>query len=697
MRLLAFLMPGAAVLNEARTLLSSLGSCGDVVVVQPWCDDYFPEGQLPRNSVYVALADRPFPAVPRLPREDYEAITGRTLDLVSLNSHGFLLNRFPTGRGDLFEDSWHYQQLNMLAYRFEQALRQARPDVVVLQGGSDILQQVVRLLSGDHRVPVIGWETPFLPGRLLLDPVGMHYFPGRNRIDRDWPRVSSTALEGEDEARLDGWIADWRGRRVSKYAQGSQGDGERRIASLKAEGKKIAFFPGQIGCDASIVTGPRGVWAYDAYIQEVARALPPGWTLVYKHHPLDPAPIQLAREAGRVEVVRGISIHDLFAAADTVLVHSSNVGFEALIAGKPVVCLGTPHYAGKGLTLDVERVDDLAGALGSSTQFHPDEAILRRFLHYVAFDYLLDPSDRAAIERRLNEGAIPHDGPSSWSDSYPEATARFHDLARVYNDRMRTNAAHHGVVAGMASDPRFRPFLSDHSRALADADSSALEGGRRQVAAAPDGYRGDTRMRYALAAELARPGWHVVDFGCGTGHGSSLLARVTGVTVTGVDASEPALDYARRHWMSPNLRYATSDAAAWAEAGCYDMAVAFETLEQMADAKELVGRLWEALKPGGLLLVSSFNRENYGVRDNPYHVRHLSPGGAVDLLAALPGAADVRVLAQDVNGPIFDGPAACFLVGLAVRRGPGSHETRSWVAERLRALLPFTATPGWLR
>jgi hypothetical protein len=39
-------------------------------------------------------------------------------------------------------------------------------------------------------------------------------------------------------------------------------------------------------------------------------------------------------------------------AVDAVWTMTSTLGFEALLRGKPVVCLGTPFYAGWGLTKD---------------------------------------------------------------------------------------------------------------------------------------------------------------------------------------------------------------------------------------------------------------------------------------------------------------------------------------------------------
>lgn len=51
-------------------------------------------------------------------------------------------------------------------------------------------------------------------------------------------------------------------------------------------------------------------------------------------------------------VSEGVNPYCLFAAVDEVYVVASGMGFEALMAGKPVTCFGVPYYAGWGVTTD---------------------------------------------------------------------------------------------------------------------------------------------------------------------------------------------------------------------------------------------------------------------------------------------------------------------------------------------------------
>ena len=52
-------------------------------------------------------------------------------------------------------------------------------------------------------------------------------------------------------------------------------------------------------------------------------------------------------------IVRGVNPATLIESVDEVWTITSTLGFEALLRGKPVICLGMPFYAGWGLTRDL--------------------------------------------------------------------------------------------------------------------------------------------------------------------------------------------------------------------------------------------------------------------------------------------------------------------------------------------------------
>jgi capsular polysaccharide export protein len=120
---------------------------------------------------------------------------------------------------------------------------------------------------------------------------------------------------------------------------------------------RVVLLPGQVEEDASIRLGsPR--WRTNLELaQQVRRALPNAY-IVYKPHP-DVVSGRRARslneeEIGDLvdEVVIDVPMHTLLDAVDEVHVLTSLAGFEALLRGRPVVCYGSPFYAGWGLTQD---------------------------------------------------------------------------------------------------------------------------------------------------------------------------------------------------------------------------------------------------------------------------------------------------------------------------------------------------------
>lgn len=119
--------------------------------------------------------------------------------------------------------------------------------------------------------------------------------------------------------------------------------------------------PGQVEDDASIRLGALEVCTNLGLLQRV-RAANPEAVLVYKPHPDVEA--GLREGALRPDELRGLADVTarqsdpiaLIEACDEVWTMTSLLGFEALLRGKPVTCLGAPFYAGWGLTRDLGPV-----------------------------------------------------------------------------------------------------------------------------------------------------------------------------------------------------------------------------------------------------------------------------------------------------------------------------------------------------
>jgi SAM-dependent methyltransferase len=153
-------------------------------------------------------------------------------------------------------------------------------------------------------------------------------------------------------------------------------------------------------------------------------------------------------------------------------------------------------------------------------------------------------------------------------------------------------------------------------------------------------YGGQTRIehlhRYLMAREWCR-GKDVLDVASGEGYGTALLAQ-TASSATGVELAQEAVDHANMSYAAPNLRYIAGDARALPVAdAAFDVVVSFETIEHFAEQDMFVRDIRRVLRPGGVLIVSTPDRDNYSPAEtpaNPYHVQELTDAEFAALLHA---------------------------------------------------------------
>jgi 2-polyprenyl-6-hydroxyphenyl methylase / 3-demethylubiquinone-9 3-methyltransferase len=105
-------------------------------------------------------------------------------------------------------------------------------------------------------------------------------------------------------------------------------------------------------------------------------------------------------------------------------------------------------------------------------------------------------------------------------------------------------------------------------------------------------------------------GLRILDIGCGGGILCEPLARL-GAAVTGADPAEKNIAAAKVHAEQSGLSvdYRATTAEALADAGeRFDIVLAMEVVEHVADVKLFVARCAEMVKPGGLMIAATINR-----------------------------------------------------------------------------------------
>ena len=108
----------------------------------------------------------------------------------------------------------------------------------------------------------------------------------------------------------------------------------------------------------------------------------------------------------------------------------------------------------------------------------------------------------------------------------------------------------------------------------------------------------------------ALSGLRFLDIGCGGGILSEPLARL-GAAVVGAGPAVPNIEAAKLHAAGQELSidYRATTAEALADAGeRFDVVLAMEVVEHVADLNLFVRRCAEMVKPGGLMVVATINR-----------------------------------------------------------------------------------------
>lgn len=273
-------------------------------------------------------------------------------------------------------------------------------------------------LAGD--VPLRRVEDGFLrsrglgaelvpPQSLVTDDSGIYYDPTRESL---LERLIAAPCPAGGLGRAERLVAAIVVAGLSKYNLGGA------LPDLPPRGPdapRRILVPGQVEDDASIRLGAGAVRSNLALLERV-RADNPGALILYKPHPdveagLRPglvARTDLARLADhvldRADPALALSV------ADEVWTMTSLLGFEALLRGLPVTCLGAPFYAGWGLTRDL-------GPVPARRQARPGLAALVHAV-LVAYPRYVDPVSRLpcppeVVAERLAAGVAPRRGPGN--------------------------------------------------------------------------------------------------------------------------------------------------------------------------------------------------------------------------------------------------------------------------------------------
>jgi hypothetical protein len=326
----------------------------------------------------------------------------------------------------------------------EQLFERFRPDVLVPEVGNETMRTAAALVAQDRDVATFFLFHSIFPNPLRICVNSMRApLAGREDI---------RPLTRDEEQEVERFMADFKGRAapIREYRSvpitGKRlriiarhvavkllfdQDNEylrpghwvardvREVVRTRAAGRyydpvpterPYVYFPLHLGDDTKLKRLIPHCADQPAIVEQVARALPHGYDLVVKEHPLSIGRNSLAtlRKLRRMRTVRLVpprtSSRDLIRDARAIVVISSSVGLEALLHEKPVLTIGRPFYSGYGVTMDIESFGDIREAVPAVLSMTPDPARIRQVLHagmregYPGMPVLVNRSQENALE-----------------------------------------------------------------------------------------------------------------------------------------------------------------------------------------------------------------------------------------------------------------------------------------------------------
>ncbi|WP_252311261.1 bifunctional 2-polyprenyl-6-hydroxyphenol methylase/3-demethylubiquinol 3-O-methyltransferase UbiG [Sinobaca sp. H24] len=135
--------------------------------------------------------------------------------------------------------------------------------------------------------------------------------------------------------------------------------------------------------------------------------------------------------------------------------------------------------------------------------------------------------------------------------------------------------------------------------------------------------------RYSFACPYASG--KVLDIACGTGYGTHMVTKARKNYIhssLGIDIDSQTVDYAKKQYYHPLLSFEQGDLLEPElsdRIGTFDTIISFETIEHVADDYFCLERLYQLLKPGGTLVLSTpFGRGRGFPSNESFHFHQLT-------------------------------------------------------------------------
>ena len=171
----------------------------------------------------------------------------------------------------------------------------------------------------------------------------------------------------------------------------------------------------------------------------------------------------------------------------------------------------------------------------------------------------------------------------------------------------------------------------------------SLNSGERQTSESLDGIRVDHTARYQVAIDFLQKHYNNTpikgyDVFCGIGYGAFMLSQaMQNVALEAIDGSDEAIKLAQKHYQTGRITFEQKIFPFDIPTANADFFISMESIEHIEDDKLFFDMICKALKPNGILILSTPNEERWkrDVNNVHFHYRHYFPNKFIEWASSL--------------------------------------------------------------
>jgi len=336
-----------------------------------------------------------------------------------------------------------FEYFSKRAFSYEKWLREiwkeSPPDFVVIWNGMWHYEKISKKIALEKNITIIYIENGYFPKTAHIDPVGI------NAEAEIVYRNNEGLLTNCDDAELLNFIEEMRDSfsELKRYSQESDLTNSLSFSRfiffilelvicdmpfiglefvskllilikskknkylLQSKGslpKNYVFLPLQVTTDSQLILNSPWIKTphhFISVVEEAFKKIDPDITLVIKEHPMEDPNISfndLSKKFPEIYWASSYPLEELIKNAKLIVNINSSVGFQSLLFGKSVVCLGNALYARQGLAFLCHKEEDLYNICKKALENRPNMILVGQFAKTLYTDYCVQYT-RGAIQK----------------------------------------------------------------------------------------------------------------------------------------------------------------------------------------------------------------------------------------------------------------------------------------------------------